>query len=112
MAQQRLGRLETQISHRKFKFFDLNVYTVGYESANRGPSVPSLRVENCNLHGDSIVPTSKSVPPGRGHDLVTVQIDVFDSNRRRSSVSACRYIADCNALIEELELAASSLGST
>ena len=103
MAQQWLGQLETWISHRKFEFFDLNV-TFHHESASGGPSVPSMRVENCNLHGNSIMPTSKSVPPGRGHDWLTV---VFDSYRRRWSVSACRFIADCNILIEELELSAS-----
>ena len=64
MVQQRVGWLERRISHRKFEFFDLNV-TISYESASGGPSVPSLRVENCDLHGNSIVPTSKSVPPGR-----------------------------------------------
>ena len=62
------------ISHR---IFDLNV-TTSYESASGGPSVHLLHVKNCDLHGNSIVPTSKSVPPGRGHNRVTVQITVFD----------------------------------
>ena len=31
-----------------------------YESASGGPSVPSPRVEDCNLHGNSIVLTSES----------------------------------------------------
>ena len=82
MAQQRVGRLETQISTESSSSFDVKV-TIGYESANGGPSVPSLRVESCDLHGNSIVPTSKSVPPGCGHNRVTVQIAVFDSYRTR-----------------------------
>ena len=64
-----------EISHRKLEFFELK----GYESASGGPSVRSPCIKNCNLHGNSIVPTSKSVPPGRGHDRVTMQITVFDS---------------------------------
>ena len=71
MVQQRVGWLERRISHRKFEFFDLNV-TISYESASGGP------VKNCDLHGNSIVSTSKSVPPGRRHDRVTVQIAVFE----------------------------------
>ena len=106
MAQQRVGRLEIGISHRKFKFFDLNV-TIGYESASGSPPIPSLRAKNCNLHSNSTVPMSMLVPPGHGHDRVTVQIAVFDSYQRGWSISACRYIADCNVLIEELELSAS-----
>ena len=47
------------ISHRKLEFFDLK----GCESASGGHSVRSPCVENCNLHSNSIVPTSKSVPP-------------------------------------------------
>ena len=67
------------ISHQKLEFFDLN----GCESASEGPSVPLLRVENSDLHGNSIEPTSKSVSPGpRGHDLVIMQISVFDSYQR------------------------------
>ena len=88
MVQQRVGWLERRISHRKFEFFDLNI-TISYESASGGPSVPLLLVENCNLHGNSIVPTSKSVPPGRGHDRVTVQITVFDTQRRDRRASTC-----------------------
>ena len=42
-----LAGLKHGISHQKF---DLNV-TIGHESASRGPSVPSLGIENCNLHG-------------------------------------------------------------
>ena len=60
MAQQLVGRLETQISHQKFKCFYMNV-TIGYESVNGGPSVPSLHVKSCDLHSNSI---SKSVPRG------------------------------------------------
>ena len=56
MAQQQVGQLVTWISHWKFKFFT----TIGYESASRGPSVPSLHVKNCNLHGNSIEPRCKS----------------------------------------------------
>ena len=64
-----------EISHRKLEFFELK----GCESASGGPSVLSLCVKKCDLHGNSIVPTSKLVPPGRGHNQVTIQIAVFDS---------------------------------
>ena len=64
-----------EISHQKLKFFELK----GCESASGGPSVRSPCVKNSDLHGNLIVPTSKSVPPGRGHDQVTTQITVFDS---------------------------------
>ena len=33
--------------------FDVNV-TIGFESENGGSSVPSLRVESCDLHDNSI----------------------------------------------------------
>ena len=52
-----LAGLRDRISHRKLEFFDLN----GCESASKGPSVPSPRVKNSDLHGNSIEPTSKSV---------------------------------------------------
>ena len=68
-----------EISHRKLEFFKLK----GCESASGGPSVRSPYVNNCNLHDNLIVPTSKSVPPGRGHDRVTMQIAVFNSSRKR-----------------------------
>ena len=58
-----LAGLRGEISHRKLEFFELK----GCESASGGPSVGSPCVENCNLHGNSIMPTSKSVPPGHGH---------------------------------------------
>ena len=62
MAQQRVGwhGFLTESSSS----FDVN----GYESVNGGPLVPLLCVESCDLHSISIVPTSKSVPPGHGHD--------------------------------------------
>ena len=62
--------------------------------------VPSLRVENCDLHGNSIVPMSKSVPPGCEYDRVTVQIAVFDTQQGTEGPP----LADCNVQIEELEL--------
>ena len=75
MVQQRVGWLERWNFSPKF---DLNV-TISYESASGGPSVPSLCIGNCDFHGNSIrMPSSKSVPPGRGHDRVTVLIAVFD----------------------------------
>ena len=43
-----------------------------------------------------------------GMDTIKLpQITVFDSYRRGRSVSACRFIADCNMLIEEFELSTS-----
>ena len=78
MVQQRVGWLKRWNFSPKFESFDLNV-TISYESASGGPSVPLLCIENCDLHGNSIVPSSKSVLPGCGHDRVTVQIAVFDS---------------------------------
>ena len=81
MIQQLVGWLQRHISHRKFKFFDLNV-TISYESASGGPSVPLLRVENCDLLSNSIVPTSYSFPPGGAHNEVTVQITVFNTQQR------------------------------
>ena len=72
-----VASLRHRISHRKFELFDLNI-TIGYESASRGPL---LGVENCDLLGNSIVPSSKSVPPRRGHDRVTLQIEVFEKIR-------------------------------
>ena len=71
-----LAGLRHRISHQKF---DLKV-TISYESASGGPSIPSLGVENCDLHGNSIVPSSKSVPPGpHGHNWITLQITVFEA---------------------------------
>ena len=64
-----LAGLRHRISHRKFELFNLNV-TIGYESASRGPSVPLVGVENCDLHSNSIVPTSKLVPPGCSMDTI------------------------------------------
>ena len=46
--------LRHRISHRKFEVLDLNVI-IGYESASRGSSVPSLGVKNCDLHSNSIM---------------------------------------------------------
>ena len=53
-----LASLRHRISHRKFELFNLNV-TIGYESASRGLSDPSLGVENCDSRGNSIVPLSR-----------------------------------------------------
>ena len=55
----KLAGSRCRISHKKFKFFDLNI-TISYESASGGHSVPSLWVENYNLHSNSIVHSSKS----------------------------------------------------
>ena len=75
MVQQRVGWLKRRNFSPKF---GLNV-TISYETASGVPSVPSFCIENCDLHVNSIrVPSSKSVPTGRGHDRVTVQIAVFD----------------------------------
>ena len=62
MAQQRVGQLERGNFSLKARVFR----SERYESASRGPSVPSVplpSVEDCNLYGNSIVLTSKSVPP-------------------------------------------------
>ena len=50
MVQQQVGWLERQNFSPKF---DLNI-TISYESASGGPSVPSLYIKNCDLHGNSI----------------------------------------------------------
>ena len=50
-----LASLRGENSHQKLEFFELK----GCESASGGPSVRSPCVENCDLHGNSIVPTSK-----------------------------------------------------
>ena len=52
MAQQ-LAKIK---ANQEFEFFDQYV-TIGYESASGDASIPFLRVENCDLHGNSIVPT-------------------------------------------------------
>ena len=80
MVQQRVDWLERRISHRKFEFFDLNI-TISYESANRGHSVPLLCVENSDLHGNFIVCTPRWKQIGCGHNRVTEQITVFDTQR-------------------------------
>ena len=72
MVQQQVGWLKRCISHRKFEFF----VTIGYESVSGGPPVPSLRVENGDLHGNFIVSTP------RWNRLGSVQITVFDTQRR------------------------------
>ena len=92
MVQQRVGWLERRISHQKFEFFDLNV-TINYESATGGPLVPSLRVENCDLYGNSIVPTSKSV-----------ELPCKSQFSTHSEGTEGPPLADCNVWIEELEL--------
>ena len=46
-----LASLRHRISHHKFELF----VTISYESASGGPSDPSLGVENCNLHSNSIM---------------------------------------------------------
>ena len=74
------------------------------QSASGCPSVPSLRVENCDLHGNSIVSTPRWNWLGRGHNRVTVQIAVFDKQQRDRRASTCWFIADCNVQIKELEL--------
>ena len=66
---------------REFKFFDQYI-TNGYKSANRDASFPSLRVQNCDLHGNLIVSTRRWNRLRRGHDRVTVQITVFYTQRR------------------------------
>ena len=43
---------------QEFEFFDQYV-TICYESASGDASVPLLRVENCDLHGNSIVSTAR-----------------------------------------------------
>ena len=83
MAQQQVGQHQGDRC-RMFEFFDWYV-TIGYESASKDASAPLLRVENCDLHGNSIV----SMPRwlwwnrlGREHDRVTVQIAVFNTQRK------------------------------
>ena len=73
----KLANLRHGISHLKFEFFDLNII-ISYESTSRGPSVPSLGVENCNLHDNSIVPIYVQVS-FIWVNLVTMQMGVFDS---------------------------------
>ena len=50
-----------------------------YESASGDVSVPFLRVENCDLYGNLIVSTPRWNQLRRGHDRVTVQIALFDT---------------------------------
>ena len=101
MVQQRVGWLERRISHRKFEFFDLNV-TISYESASGGPSVPLLRVENYDLHGNSIVPTSKSVSFHLG--MNTIELPCKSQFSTRSEGTEGPPLADCNVQVEEVLL--------
>lgn len=106
VAQRRVGLLGTQ----KFSPKDRVLQSKRcYVSVSGGPSIPSLYVKNCDLHSNSIMPTSKSVPPGHEHDWATVQIAVFDSQWRGWSISACWFIANYNILIEELKLSTSQV---
>ena len=43
---------------RKFEFFDQYV-TISYELTSKDTSAPLLQVENCDLHGNSIVSTPR-----------------------------------------------------
>ena len=68
MAQQQVGQNQGYRC-QEFEFFDQYV-TIGYESASGDTSVPFLRVENCYLHGNSIV----STPSGTDLDVGTIEL--------------------------------------
>ena len=63
----------------------------------------SIWVENYDLHGNWLNRVHVQVKLS-GHDRVTVQITVFDSNRRDWRAFTCWFVADCNIQIKELEL--------
>ena len=75
MVQQQVGQNQGYRC-QEFEFFDQYV-TVGYESASGDASVPFLPVENCDLHGNSIVSTPRWNRLKSGHDRVIVQIRSF-----------------------------------
>ena len=68
MAQQQVGQNQGYRC-QEFEFFDQYV-TIGYESASGDASVPFLRVENCDLHGNSIV----SMPRWNRLDVGTIEL--------------------------------------
>ena len=80
--------------YQEFKFFDQYV-TIGYESASGDASVPFLRVENCDLHGNSIVSTPRWNRLRHGHDRVTVQIAVFNVAREKRARGSLVKLITC-----------------
>ena len=103
MAQRQVGQNQGDRC-QKFEFFDQYV-TISYESASKYASAPSLRVENCDLHGNSIMSTPRWLWwnwLGCEHDRVTMEIVVFDTRWRDWRASTCWFIVLVQ--IEELEL--------
>ena len=65
--------------------YPAHIYVQGIKCLSIHLSAPLLGVENSDLHGNLIVPTSKSVPPGCEHMIeLPCKIVVFDSGAEAS----------------------------